>query len=122
MCIRDSNQDYVDAFIAMGGGPGIEGYVQKQTIIDIIEKEFQLAFDMAEFLEEISSNQDNLDFRLFCQLFEGSRDESRSATSRQSLLSAFSRRGGRNQSFHVRYKDFIKFCEKMDNNDNQLSP
>lgn len=37
---------------------------------------------MAEFLEEISVNQENLDFKLFCQLFEGSKEETRSVTSR----------------------------------------
>ena len=29
-------------------------------------------------------------------------------------MKAFSRKGRRKQSFHVRYKDFLKYCEKMD--------
>jgi hypothetical protein len=36
----------VDAFISMGGGPGVEGTVKRETIIDIIKNEFELTFDI----------------------------------------------------------------------------
>jgi hypothetical protein len=45
----------VDAFVAMGGNPDRSGYVQKKTIIDIIQHEFELTFNIEEFLEELDS-------------------------------------------------------------------
>lgn len=79
----------VDAFIALGGGPDTNGFVNKNHIINIIKNEFELTFDMADFLEEISSSSENLDYKTFCQLFEinGNEDDNKSATSKKSLLS-----------------------------------
>ena len=77
----------VDTFIAMGGGPGVEGTVKKQKIIDIIKNEFELTFDVEELLDEINSGNDELDFKSFCQLFESAAEDSKSGISRQSFLS-----------------------------------
>lgn len=38
--------EYIDAFEALGGGPGREGTVRKDTLIEIISMEFQLTVDM----------------------------------------------------------------------------
>lgn len=121
----------VDAFIAMGGGPNTEGFVKKNIIIDIIKNEFELTFDMEDFLEEITATSDDLDFKSFCQLFDSSNDDdSKSVGSKRSFLSvsfmfflyivkkikkALSEKLRRKSSFQVKYKDFLKFCEKMDN-------
>lgn len=43
----------VDAFVAMGGNPDRTGYVQRDTIINIIKNEFELTFDIEDFLEEL---------------------------------------------------------------------
>ncbi len=78
----------VDAFVAMGGGPNSEGYVKKNIIIDVIKNEFELTFDMEEFLEDISATSDDLDFKSFCQLFENNNeDDSKSVISKRSFIS-----------------------------------
>lgn len=79
----------VDAFIALGGGPDTNGFVNKNHIINIIKNEFELTFDMADFLEEISSSSENLDYKTFCQLFEinGNEDDNKSVASKKSLIS-----------------------------------
>jgi hypothetical protein len=43
--------EYIDAFEALGGGPGKDGTVSKETLIEIISSEFQLTVDM-----EVSSS------------------------------------------------------------------
>lgn len=37
----------------MGGNADRTGYIQKETIIDIIQNEFGLTFDIEYFLEEL---------------------------------------------------------------------
>lgn len=72
----------------MGGGPGTTGIVKKETIINIIKHEFELTFDMNDFLDEISNSSNDLDFKAFCLLFEGKgEDDNKSVTSRKSILS-----------------------------------
>ena len=36
----------VDAFVALGGLPSKEGYISKNTLIEIIKVEFELTIDM----------------------------------------------------------------------------
>ena len=36
----------VDAFVALGGMPTKEGYISKNTLIEIIKTEFELTIDM----------------------------------------------------------------------------
>lgn len=38
--------EYIDAFEALGGGPGKEGTVSKETLLQIILQEFALTVDM----------------------------------------------------------------------------
>jgi len=42
---RESNFA-VDAFVALGGQPTKEGYISKNTLIEIIKTEFELTIDM----------------------------------------------------------------------------
>lgn len=37
----------------MGGNADRSGYIQKETIVDIIQHEFELTFDIEYFLEEL---------------------------------------------------------------------
>lgn len=46
------------------------GYVSRQTIIDKITNEFELTIDVAQFLEVLELQSDQLDFQAFCQMFE----------------------------------------------------
>lgn len=36
----------MDAFVALGGEPTKEGYISKNTLINIIKSEFELTIDM----------------------------------------------------------------------------
>jgi len=38
--------EYLDAFVALGGGSNKEGYVQRSILIEIIKDEFELTIDM----------------------------------------------------------------------------
>jgi len=48
---ENESDDYLDAFVALGGEPTKEGAISKGTLIDIIKVEFELTIDM-----EVSSN------------------------------------------------------------------
>ena len=41
-----NNPLIVDAFVALGGEPNKEGYISKNTLIEIIKNEFELTIDM----------------------------------------------------------------------------
>jgi hypothetical protein len=55
----------VDSFVALGGHPDKSGFVSKSTLIHVITKEFELAFDPEELLE---GHSDQLTFEQFCEL------------------------------------------------------
>ena len=38
--------EYLDAFVALGGGSNKEGSVEKSTLIEIIKEQFELTIDM----------------------------------------------------------------------------
>jgi hypothetical protein len=38
--------EYLDAFVALGGSPDKDGFVSKETLIQIIKLEFELTIDM----------------------------------------------------------------------------
>ena len=40
------SDEYLDAFVALGGGADKEGYVSKEQLISIIKEEFELTIDM----------------------------------------------------------------------------
>jgi len=73
----------------MGGNPDRSGRVRKETIIDVIKTEFDLSFDIEEFLEKVGATQDELDFHAFCLLFEGGNDDARSLSRRDSFVSVW---------------------------------
>lgn len=43
---ENESDDYLDAFVALGGEPTKEGSISKTTLIDIIKVEFELTIDM----------------------------------------------------------------------------
>ncbi|CAD8192214.1 unnamed protein product [Paramecium octaurelia] len=94
-------QEYIDAFVALGGQPDRSGYVQKQTIIDIIQKEFELKIDLESFLGDFQLTQ--LEFEDFCQLFENAGEDAKS------FITSFSSARRNNTDFTVRFKDFEKW-------------
>ncbi|KAL4486092.1 hypothetical protein ABPG72_004026 [Tetrahymena utriculariae] len=114
--------EYVDAFVALGGNPDQTGKVSKQTILQIIKTEFELTYDMEVFLEKIEAGGEFLDFPTFCMLFEQN-DEGRGLTKTNSVLSLLSNRSRKsvksNNSLKVRYKDFEKFYDQMEQQEQQ---
>lgn len=38
--------EYLDAFVALGGQPDKEGYISKDVLVEIIKEEFELTIDM----------------------------------------------------------------------------
>jgi len=112
----DLNDDYVNAFVAMGGNPDRSGIVRKDTIINLIKNEFELTFDIEELFEKSSLHTDELDFQAFCTLFEGNADDEKSISRANSLLSILSdkqrKKNSNADAFTVRYRDFEKFLIK----------
>jgi len=47
---------------------------------------------MEDLLEDVNGGSDELDFKAFCQLFEGAGDDAKSVVSRQSFISHLSER------------------------------
>ena len=62
--------EYLDAFCALGGDPSKDGYVQKETLIQIIKLEFELTIDMEEFLRKIGGESDEINYYQFCVLLD----------------------------------------------------
>jgi len=104
---EDIYDEYINAFVAMGGNPDKSGSVPKQRIIETISSEFGLSIE--DFLGEARS--DNLDFLDFCRLFDAL-EETRTITGMgggASILTDKGRRLDTTQSFTAREKDFEKF-------------
>ncbi|CAD8091420.1 unnamed protein product [Paramecium sonneborni] len=93
-------QEYIDAFCALGGQLDKSGYVLKSTIIETIQKEFEMNFDLDQILGDHGTQ---LDFDEFCQLFENAGDDAKS------LLTSISLSKRNQNDFVVRYKDFEKW-------------
>lgn len=48
----------------------MSGHIRKDTILDILLHEFDLLFDMDDFLERIEVQSDDIDFESFRKLFK----------------------------------------------------
>ena len=62
--------EYLDAFVALGGSPDKEGCVSKENLIFIIKAEFELTIDMEEFLRKIGGNAEEISYYQFCVLLD----------------------------------------------------
>ena len=64
------NKDYVNAFIALGGDKNLKGSISKVVLLRTIE-DFGIELSMNSFIYNIiSSDNDNIDFETFCDIFE----------------------------------------------------
>ena len=54
--------EYLDAFVALGGQPDKDGFVSKENLISIIKAEFELTIDMEEFLRKIGGNSEEINY------------------------------------------------------------
>ena len=62
--------EYLDAFVALGGQTDREGFVSKENLINIIKAEFELTIDMEEFLRKIGGNEEEINYYQFCVLLD----------------------------------------------------
>lgn len=58
--------EYLDAFVALGGNPDKTGCINKRTLIEIIKEEFELTIDMVEFLHKMEGDNEQIEFHQFC--------------------------------------------------------
>ena len=72
--------------MALGGGIDSSGYIRKNTILNILSDEFEMVFDMDDFLERVEVSNDMIDFDTFKKLFKIS-DDPRSLSKANSVLS-----------------------------------
>ena len=54
--------EYLDAYVALGGLPNKDGSVSKERLIEIIKAEFELTIDMEEFLRKIGGNNEEINY------------------------------------------------------------
>ena len=62
--------EYLDAFVALGGLQNKEGSVSKDKLIEIIKQEFELTIDMEEFLRKIGGDAEEINYYQFCVLLD----------------------------------------------------
>ena len=60
------NNDFLDAFVALGGGSDGTGTIQMRTLLDVL-KDFGISVD---FLFHLDKNITSLDYENFTQIFE----------------------------------------------------
>jgi Ca2+-binding EF-hand superfamily protein len=76
--------EYLDAFVALGGDVNKEGTVSKERLISIIKAEFELTIDMEEFLRKIGGNAEEIKYHEFCLLLDAGTGGNPSRVSRVS--------------------------------------
>ena len=62
--------EYLDTFVALGGGVDKEGYVSKEILIQIIKAEFELTIDMEDYLRKSGGDKDEITYYQFCRLLD----------------------------------------------------
>ena len=54
--------EFLDAFVALGGGADKEGCVSKDLLIEIIKIEFELTLDMEDYLRKSGGDNDEITY------------------------------------------------------------
>lgn len=69
----DDENDMIDAFVACGGDADKNGYVERETLVRIIKKDFGLTIDIEELINKIDiDGSGQIDFEEFKILLSGS--------------------------------------------------
>jgi len=58
----NDGDEYLDAFVALGGDSDKSGFVSKEKLINIIKEEFALTIDMVEYLRKIGGDNEGIDY------------------------------------------------------------
>lgn len=51
-----NEEDTLDAFVAMGGSPDGEGYIDAEKLIRIIKEEFEMTIDIVKLISDIDED------------------------------------------------------------------
>ena len=51
-------QEMIEAYNAVGGGPGKEGFISRIVIETIIKNDFEMTIDIKKLLDEVDDNGD----------------------------------------------------------------
>ena len=62
--------EYLEAFVALGGQASKEGSISKDALIEIIKLEFEMTLDMEEYLRKSGSNGDQIPYFQVCRLLD----------------------------------------------------
>lgn len=62
--------EYLDAYVALGGMPDKSGTISKSRLIEIIKEEFELTIDMVEYLCKIGGDDEEINYEQFCVLLD----------------------------------------------------
>ena len=67
-----SEQDLLDAFVAMGGEPDGDGAIDATKLIKTIKEEFEMTIDIEKLIQEIDEDgSGQIEFGEFTQLLQG---------------------------------------------------
>ena len=92
--------------MSLGGQPDKEGYVEKETLIQIIKEEFELTIDMEEFLRKVGGESADINYYHFCVLLDAGTGGNPSRVS--SYLSQ-----NKGSSAFMRFSYFINNMDKI---------
>ena len=102
--------EYLDAFVALGGEPNKEGYISKSTLIEIIKIEFELTIDMVEYLQRLGGDTEEIEYDQFCVLLDAGTSGNPSRVS--SYLSQNKSSSFMKYSYFVKHQDDMQFWTK----------
>ena len=92
--------------MSLGGQPDKEGFVSKDTLIQIIKEEFELTIDMEEFLRKVGGESEEINYYHFCVLLDAGTGGNPSRVS--SYLSQ-----NKGSSAFMRFSYFINNMDKI---------
>ena len=67
---ENEGDEYLDAFVALGGSADRSGTVSKEVLIQIIKETFEMTIEMDSYLRGIGDNTDEIEYYNFCVLLD----------------------------------------------------
>ena len=92
--------------MSLGGQADKEGYVEKESLINIIKHEFELTIDMEDFLRKVGGDSHEINYYHFCVLLDAGTGGNPSRVS--SYLSQ-----NKGSSAFMRFSYFINNMDKI---------
>lgn len=98
--------EYLDAYVALGGSPSKEGTIRKEKLIEIIKEEFELTIDMVEYLRKIGGDTEEITYYQFCVLLDAG------TSGNPSRVSSYFSNNNKGSSF-MRFSYFVNNMERL---------